>query len=257
MKLAENKQMLFGIFSIFIVILLAAGSYYFYLMPLYAKVDAKKIELEQAEQEANILETKIKSSNAKVAASSIELQKQVPVKRLLEQALLEIEKAEIISGSNLIEVKINGTESDEEVTNEELTTADKAIEDANEEDQSETSETAAEKEISLPNGIKKTSINIVGESETYYELEKLIETLQSSNRIMDIESLDVTGTKEIMSVEDNDQKIEFEISLSIYYFPKLTDLVDELPQLESPKTSDKLNPFASASIEEDTDTDEP
>ncbi|GKU81441.1 pilus assembly protein PilO [Niallia sp. NCCP-28] len=257
MKIAENKHIIIILFSVFMIILLAVSCYYLYLMPLSTKVDAKKMELELAQQEASILETKIKSSQEKVAESSIELQKQVPVKRLLEQALLEIEKAEIISGANLIELTVNGTASDEDVTNEELTTADKAIKDANAEDGDSADQMAVENEISLPNGIKKTSITIIGEAETYYELEKLIETLQSSNRIIDIESLDVTGTKEIVSVEDNDQKIEFEMSLSIYYFPKLTDLVNELPPLESPKTSDKLNPFASASIKEDGDIDNP
>ncbi|MFT8322222.1 MAG: pilus assembly protein PilO [Bacillus sp. (in: firmicutes)] len=255
MRITENKSLILFVFSIIVLIMLAAGAYYFYLMPLNQEAERKQSELQSVQQQIAILQSKIKSSNKKATTTSLDLQKKVPVKRLLEQALLDIEKAEIVSGSNLIEIKLNGTESDEEVKSEELTTADKAIKETNktEENNTESQENAESSDPALPSGIKKTSIHITGESDTYNELEKLIDSIQSSVRIMDIESLNVTGPKEIIAVEDNEQKIEFEMSVSIYYYPELNDLIKDIPPLESPKTSDKNNPFADVSIEEDAD----
>ncbi|WP_445490120.1 pilus assembly protein PilO [Niallia sp. 03133] len=257
MRVVENKSALLLIVSIIVLLFLAVGARFFYLMPLYQEADRKQSELQSAEQQVAILQSKINSSTEKTAASSMGLQKQVPVKRLLEQALLDIEKAEIISGSNLIEIKMNGTEADEDLKDEELTTADKAIKEANKTENNAVDINGESSDAALPNGIKKTSINITGEADTYDELEKLIESIQSSQRIMDVESLHITGTEEIISVEDTDQKIEFDMSVSIYYYPELNDLIKDIPPLESPKTSDKNNPFAGVSIEEDADAEEP
>lgn len=251
MRTITNKPLMLFIFSFLLLALVSVFCYYLYLMPLSADIKNNKTALQLAEQEVAILESKLKSSEETTKTNTVALQKQVPVKRLLEQALLEMEKAEIISGTNLIETKINGTESDESIQ-EELTTAEEAIKDANEEETNNgVQESEATEEVTLPNGIKKTSINIIGEANTYFELEKLLDKLQTSNRIMEIETIHITGTKEITSVEDEDQMIDFELTLSIYYYPELEALIDDLPVLESPETSNKNNPFAGVSIEEE------
>lgn len=212
MRFSENRSLFLFLLSAVIILGAGAYTYYAYLQPLATKVNTKETELQLVKQQVSILDSKIKAAKESTKTSTVQLQQQVPVKRLLEQALLQIEKAEIISDTNLIEIKLNGTDSDETVTEEDLTTADKAIDDANKSDNEASDEKTADAETTLPNGIKKTTINILGEANTYFDLEKLLEQLQSSKRIMDIDSLKITGTKEVMEVEDNDQKIEFEMT---------------------------------------------
>lgn len=250
MRFSENRSLFLFLLSAVIILGAGAYTYYAYLQPLATKVNTKETELQLVKQQVSILDSKIKAAKESTKTSTVQLQQQVPVKRLLEQALLQIEKAEIISDTNLIEIKLNGTDSDETVTEEDLTTADKAIDDANKSDNEASDEKTADAETTLPNGIKKTTINILGEANTYFDLEKLLEQLQSSKRIMDIDSLKITGTKEVMEVEDNDQKIEFEMTLSIYYYPELEDLINDLPSMESPASADRKNPFAGVSTEE-------
>ena len=258
MRLNANKTVLIFSCSIILILLAAVFSYYLYLMPLFNKVETKKSELQMAEQQVDILESKLNSTGTETTTNTIELQKKVPVKRLLEQALLEIEKAEIISDSNIIEISVNGTDSDETVTDEELTTADKAIDEANAQDENASDEQAATEEVVLPNGIHQTTINIIGEASTYFELETFLEKMESSDRIMTVDSLNITGPKEIMSVEDSDQVIDFELTLSIYYYPALNDLIEDLPPLETPKVSERKNPFDTGTLDKnEEEVDEP
>lgn len=249
MRLNVNKPFLFIFISIILLLLVGVFSYYLYLMPLYNQVDQKKTELDIAEQQVKILESKIDSTGSKTSTNTVALQKKVPVKRLLDQALLEIEKAEIISGTNIIEITINGTDADEAVSDEELTTADKAIEDANKQDSGNDTEEEATEEVVLPSGIHQTKISIVGEANNYFELEKFLEKLGSSDRIMTIDTFNLTGPKEITNVDDSDQVIDFDVSLSIYYYPTLNDLIGDLPPLETPEVSDRKNPFDTGTLE--------
>ncbi|NYE07812.1 type II secretory pathway component GspD/PulD (secretin) [Bacillus niacini] len=111
----------------------------------------------------------------------MELQKQVPVKRLLDQLLLNIEKAEIVSGTNIIEIKINGTEQDEEIE----VVVEKS--DSGSSKQNGNEETKTQEDVTLPNGIKKTSIILIGEAESYFDLEKFLYELQEMKRTVKID----------------------------------------------------------------------
>ncbi|AYV67342.1 pilus assembly protein PilO [Niallia circulans] len=253
MKLSDHKPMIWFAFSIIFLALGAIYSYYFYLMPLNNELAMKKTELQMTEQQADILESKLKSTGSETSTNTIELQKKVPVKRLLEQALLEIEKAEIISDSNILEISVNGSDVDENVTDGEVSTADEAIDDANKQENRETDEKKNTEEIILPSGIHQTTINMIGEAATYFELEKFLEKIQSSQRIMTVDSLNITGPKEIIAVEESDQQIDFELTVSVYYYPTLTDLMEDLPQLDPPKVSERKNPFDTGTLENSKD----
>ncbi|PAE11151.1 hypothetical protein CHI02_16450 [Niallia circulans] len=253
MRLSDHKQMVWFAFSIILLALGAIYSYYCYLMPLTNELNMKKMELQMTEQQADILQSKLKSTGSETSSNTIELQKKIPVKRLLEQALLEIEKAEIISDTNILEISVNGSNADEEVANGEVTTADKAIDDANKEENREADEKKNTEEIVLPNGIHQTTINMLGEASTYFELEKFLGKIESSQRIMTVDSLNITGPKEIIAVEESDQQIDFELTVSVYYYPTLNDLIEDLPQLDTPKVSERKNPFDTGTLENSKD----
>ena len=224
---------------------LFAGSYFLFLQPLTDKLDRKQTELDMASQELTIIENSLEQSTKQTILSSMELQKEVPVKRLLDQLLLDLEKAEIISDTNIMEIKLNGSEKDEEVEfkmDEGQEAEDSSVEKSEETDVDNTS---PYREESLPNGIKKVSISLIGEAATYFEFEKFLASLEELKRIVKVEELKFTGLDELYSIEQDTKLVEFELTLAAYYFPNLEDLQDEIPPLDTPNVSNKKNPLSS------------
>ncbi|EIJ79042.1 type IV pilus assembly protein PilO [Bacillus methanolicus PB1] len=239
-----KKQILLVILALFLFISLFTGSYYLLLVPLKQKIDRKEAELKMINQETAIIESKLNQSKDEKVLSTMELQKKVPVKRLLDQLLLDIEKAEIVSDTYISEMKLNGTEEDESIESTENDSVE-AIEKIAETNKKETDDEASSSEDeTLPNGVKKTSITIIGEADTYFELEKFIDSLQSLQRIVKVESLSFTAPEEIYKVDQERKPIEFEITIAAYYYPKLEDLQKELPPIDTPGISNKKNPFS-------------
>ncbi|WP_404355654.1 pilus assembly protein PilO [Cytobacillus firmus] len=247
----SKKQLLYVLLTLVFIAGIAFGSYYLFIKPVNDKMDRKQSELQMATQQLTIIENNLQQMNEQTVLSTVELQKQVPVKRLLDQLLLDIEKSEIISDVNIIEMKMNGTESDEEI--------DLSEEEENQ-PQEENSETETETEDSkensgtdplieekLPNGIKKVSIVLNGQADTYFEMESFIKNLLDLKRILKVESLKYTGFDEIVSVMQEDQMVEFELAIAAYYYPELAELQKELPPLDTPRISNKRNPLSSFS----------
>ncbi|MDE3839774.1 pilus assembly protein PilO [Bacillus methanolicus] len=258
----SKKQILLIILIFFLFITIFAGSYYLFLAPLKQKIDRNKSELKMLNQQTAIIESRLSQIKEETVVSTMELQKQVPVKRLLDQLLLDIEKAEIVSDTYISEIRLNGTEVDETIESTGDDSQDTAENNAdannneqnNEANKEENNEaTSSNEDATLPNGIKQTTITIKGEADTYFEMEKFIDSLQSLQRIVKVENLSFTAPKEIYKVDQDQKPIEFEITIAAYYYPKLEDLQKELPPLDTPRISNKKNPFSGFS---DVDKDE-
>ncbi|MFY2154875.1 pilus assembly protein PilO [Cytobacillus firmus] len=257
----SKKQLVFVLLALVLIAGIAFGSYYLFIKPVNEKIDRKQSELKMATQQLTIIENNLQQLNEQTVLSTVELQKQVPVKRLLDQLLLGIEKSEIISDVNIIEMKMNGTESDEEIDlSEEEESQPQEENSENEpetEDSKENSVTDPLIEEKLPNGIKKVSIVLNGQADTYFEMESFIKNLLDLKRILKVESLKYTGFDEIVSVMQEDQMVEFEMAIEAYYYPELAELQEELPPLDTPRISNKRNPLSSFSeleAEEDNQT---
>jgi type IV pilus assembly protein PilO len=244
----SKKQVWLFILAFFLFIGLFAGGYYLLLAPLNQKIDRKESELNMLNKETAIIESRLNQIKEETVLSTMELQKQVPVKRLLDQLLLDVEKAEIVSDTYISEIRLNGTEGDETIENPEddsvEPTENQTDANSNEENKEENNETSSSEDATLPNGIKKTTITIIGEADTYFEMEKFLDTLQSLQRIVKVESLSFTAPEEIYKVDQERKPVEFEITIAAYYYPKLEDLQKELPPLDTPSISNKKNPFS-------------
>ncbi|MEH6989120.1 pilus assembly protein PilO [Cytobacillus firmus] len=246
----SKKQLVFALLALILIGGIAFGGYYLFIKPVNEKMDRKQSELQVASQQLTIIENNLQQMNDQKVMSTIELQKQVPVKRLLDQLLLDIEKSEIISDTNIIEMKINGTESDEEIDlsregsqpqEENLDTG------LNTNEYNEISGADPLTEEKLPNGIRKVSIVLNGQADTYFKMESFIKNLLDLKRIVKVESLKYTGFDEIVSVMQEDQMVDFELAIAAYYYPELEDLQKDLPPLDSPRISNKRNPLSSFS----------
>lgn len=253
----SKKQMGLIFLVIFFMVSLVAGVYYLFMKPLNEQLERKHSELEMANQGLVLVENQLKQFTEKTVISSMKLQKQVPVKRLLDQLVLDIEKAEIISDTKINELKLNGSESDEEVVFK--TNENEAATSGNNQSDSENTESTNSSKVpeeKLPNGIKKISVTLKGDANTYFEMESFINSLENLKRIIKVDALKYTGVEEIYSVEQKDQPVEFELTIAGYYFPKLEDLRNELPPLDTPESANKKNPLSSFSDKTNEDTEE-
>jgi type IV pilus assembly protein PilO len=214
------------------------------------ELKSKQAELKMANQQLTIIENKLSNITVETANSTMKLQKHIPVKRSVEQLMLEIEKAEVISNVQISTIAMGSAGSDESIeaarqeSNETQTQANE-----NEPNTTETASTSVldeetEKQaVVLPSGIKKTPFTISGEAKNYFELEKFLESLQGLQRKITLDNLSFKGLNEVTDNEQEMEKISFDLSISAFYFPKLEDLRKELPPIDTPEISNKKNPF--------------
>ncbi|MCQ6273521.1 LysM peptidoglycan-binding domain-containing protein [Bacillus sp. V3B] len=234
-KLPNGKWTIIGM--IILLTLLIVGIYFFVLYPKMGLIDQKEKELKTQQQLLSVLESKrVEPTKNKFASTSI--QELVPVKPLTEQLLLDIEKAEVVSGSFVSRMSF----ADSEVN---------IVEETNVEDGQAASDNSGEQEpttISLPEGVKKITVSMNIESPSYFELEDFIGTLERSKRITVVESIDFTGSDEVIEADQEDEPLSFQVTLSAFYMPTLTDLIDQLPKMENPGPAKRKNPFSTFSV---------
>lgn len=246
MKLPNRKWLITG--SVFLIISLFAALFFFLLYPKIQQIPLKEQELSSQEQLLSALQGNITNTNSNTFNSTVNLQKMVPVKPLSQQLLLDIEKAEVVSGSFVanmafdIDGEVTDLSSKEEGTEEETTPLEDRIEEDLDPEKAEVGE--LKETIPLPTGVKKITVTLNVESPSYFELEEFIKILESSERITVIESIDFTAGEEIIDYEQTDKPLNYQVVLSAFYMPTLTDLIDSLPKMETPEPAEKKNPFS-------------
>ncbi|KAB2338717.1 LysM peptidoglycan-binding domain-containing protein [Cytobacillus depressus] len=233
--LTSKKGKLYSITGIIIIILLFLGLYFLYIQPLKMSLANKQRELQTEEKLLSVIENQINDTGSDTYEGSETLQKQLPVKPLVEQLLLDIEKAEVVSGSLVTNMEFSMEEIEEQIAEQQEASEEETPVDQREETKPETP---------LPAGIKKTTVVLTVNSSNYFEMEKFIDSLESESRIIHVENLQTEGQEEVVSADQEKQLIVSEITISAFYMPKLTDLIDQLPKMDVPKTGGKKNPFS-------------
>ncbi|WP_042354912.1 type 4a pilus biogenesis protein PilO [Bacillus rubiinfantis] len=234
----SKKHLLIIIVSGFVIGLLVFFAYYQYIIPVNNSLQQKKSELKMTSQELTIIQDKLKQASKQTAVSTMQLQQQVPVKRMLDQLFLNVEKAEIVSGSTITEIKLNSSEEGENQEVPQVST------ETAKESSTGSEKPSSEKDQTMPSGIKKTSILVSGEAETYFEMERFVQEVKALQRIIKIEQFTFTGQEERHLVDQTHQPIKFEAVLAAYYYPELVDLQKELPPLDIPAVSNKKDPLS-------------
>ena len=224
MSLPITRKHIWTIIGILMVLILTFFLSYFYLLsPKYQKVNQLENELNTNQTLATTLENQLSQESEKIILSTTELQKRVPVDPLLEQFILDIEKAEVISNSFISSMSFSEGDFGEENNNQE-----------------ETSEEIVQQ---APSGLKKLTVNLSVESPSYENMEKFLQTIENLKRITQIDSLSFTGEQEITSFEEGLGEINYSVTLSTFYQSKLKELRDEVPPFDKVKPSEKENPL--------------
>lgn len=258
----DKKQFLIFIAIVLIVSLLFTGLYFWQINPLNTQITTKETELSNQEKQMEALNAELSSTGSTSFATTVELQKQLPVKEAVDQLVLNLEKAEVISGSAITtmafvdgEVTLSEEESAAALaaanakaaeataggTNEQASTTEE--EPANEE-----GDPAAEVVDLLPQGVKKVSVAMTVQSPAFFEMEAFLESLHSMKRILKVDNLTFNGSEEIHSIEQSSDKLEYQLTISVFYAPNLSDLQDQMPTIEAPKPSNKRDPFNNSPV---------
>jgi len=242
----DKKELLILVSSILFLLAFILGGYFLFLTPKKQEMSNKELQLETEEQLLATIQTKKSGSGETTAEGVAELQKKVPVKQQLEQLILDLNKAEVISESFITNMSFS--EGDVVAPIEESADSQTKSEDLDQAGEA-TSEITSEETISvspLPDGIKKVNVNLSVTSPGYSELMLFLGELENLKRRVVIESVAFSGGTELTSGDQVNQDISYSITLSAFYMPGLEDLQDQLPELEVPAPSNKTNPFATS-----------
>lgn len=218
-----------------IVALLVLGIILFYYLsyaPKQATVVQKKQEIEIEEKLIQVLDQQIESIGAGLG-NTMELQRKIPVTSYVEQLILELEKAEVVSNSTIMNMTFGDAD---------FSAPDSTLDEYVDAHTSATTEQQTEQAY-LPEGLKKVTINLSVESENYEDLTTFLQELEGLTRITQIESVAFTGLPELTSLAQELAALTYSVQLSAFYHPELADLIEDLPPISAPEPSNKTNPF--------------
>lgn len=232
----EKLAMYTGIIFILVFI---AFAFLIYIQPLRVSVQQKELELTNQQKLLEVIESRNIESSGELMESSVKLQRQIPVEPMLDQFIIDLEMAETVSNSQILSINFTdeGTGGQETPTEQPVQSND------------ETQNIEIDLQQTKPEGIKEITLDLSIESKSYYDLEKFIDTLEKLERIVEVNSISFSGPPEVSSVGTGTEqtKTSFQLSLSIFYFPKLQDLVEELPEIETESPANKSNPLSNFS----------
>ncbi len=262
MNMDRSKRL--TLIAIIAAVLLVGGLvfvYYWLLDPLKSEVAMKEKELETEEQIVSELQSNTLTKET-AFETTVELQKRLPVKALVPQLMLDIEKAEIISRSFVKAIEITEDEGEtavpaEEPAEEAAAETEEAAEESEEageendsivdeqmDEQLEQSQEAEQEPELLPAGLRKIVITMAVQSPSYQEMEEFLASLESMRRILTVENITFEGNPEIWSIEQTVDILEYSVAVSAYYAPVLADLQEDLPSLPSTiRPAGKKNPM--------------
>jgi type IV pilus assembly protein PilO len=232
LQFSKNEKKIF-LFGILISILIYLFVYFNFLQPLKTNLKSLDNQYKMAEQSYESVINQKTDVKETVIENSQYLQKRLPVEPLLNQFILDLEKAETMSNSLITNMSFGtGNEGNQSNVDEEGQTLEQ-----NEANTDLTNESVQ------PAGIEKITVNLLIQSPSYFDLEKFIDTIENLERIVTVESINFSGSSEVTSLGELQQPLNYQVSLTLYYMPGLEDLQKDLPKIDSGEPASKRNPL--------------
>jgi type IV pilus assembly protein PilO len=154
-----------------VVALLVMGIILFYYLsyaPKQTMVVQKNQEIEIEEQLIQVLDQQQETAGTGLG-NTMELQRKIPVTSYVEQLILELEKAEVVSNSRIMNMAFGDADFSASTT-----TLDEYVQANSSTNTEGTTEQQAEQAY-LPEGLKKVTINLSVESGNYEDLTTFLE----------------------------------------------------------------------------------
>ncbi|MDP4550459.1 hypothetical protein Q9251_06150 [Alkalihalobacillus macyae] len=227
--------------------------YMFSFLPQKQEVERLETQVSQNEDVIRVLEEKADDKQDESYDTNA-LQRMVPVKPLVDQFILDLNQAELVSRS-----KIQQLDFVDEVLNPEQYAKEASEEPANTDGQEnqpseepgetvdpEVSPTETEETVpGLPEGIQSVNVSMAMVSDNYPSLRTFLQSIEGLPRMAMVSGLSFTGKPESVSFDDSKEKDEilYTADVSTFYIPTLTDLRDQTPNIDYPEPADKENPL--------------
>lgn len=273
----HKKQIIMLFAAVLLLGSLYAGAYYLFIKPKNAEIETLLSLKYMQKQQYKVLTSGETSTESKPVVNSVELQRKVPVSPMVEQLVLDLEKAETVSNSTIQNMTFTESEdallplgvpaeSDEDQEppddakdqSAEALEAEQAQKTAETEEKSEadpnTDQAAPEASAPHPNapeGLKRVIITLQVTSNNYYDMKAFIETLEQQPRITKVDILAFEGLPELTSLDQEAEPLIYSLQVSAFYMDALQDLKEETPKVIAPEASDKTNPLTPSLDDED------
>ncbi|MBM6619751.1 LysM peptidoglycan-binding domain-containing protein [Bacillus suaedaesalsae] len=229
------------ILSLVLILSFAMISFIYFMLIKPKQETLHDVEKKLISEEALLAgaEARIENKQKVDSEGTLQLQKKLPVDPLVEQFLLDLEKAETISESFITSMDF-GVETVETAS----TVVEEYIEEAQGNENTEEVESNDEARTGvIPDGIESVSVLLTVEAPTYFELEAFLSAIEQSSRITKVDELNFSGNKEVITTDDVPDKLTYTVRVTTFYYPKLEELKEQLPSLDVPDPSAKMNPL--------------
>lgn len=233
--------------AVVLLVLIIGYYYWFRLLPLKERVEGLTQSIKSEELQVSQLEKEPKSTGEALTDQTAFLQQKLPVAPLLDQFILDLEKAEISSGSLITSFTFNEKQSvsqNEAVSESENKLAEELSADLSFQKDYTKDESASEpRKFFFPEGIERLTVSMIVEAHSYFELEAFIKAIEDLQRVTKIDSLAFTGNREVREAGKTVNKLIYSVTVSAFYYPALEELKDQLPKYELPSPANKTNPL--------------
>jgi type IV pilus assembly protein PilO len=248
----SRKQIIYLVMAIVFLVGVFYLTYFLLVKPVKLKIAQLENSVKTEERLLELISDK--RTNDTPIISSTEIQKRIPVVPLVEQIVLDLERAETLSESRVISMSYSESEftlldetqpvEDQEAANPENIEEKDQVSTDNGSDEAEQTVEVEDVDPQLIDGLNQITVTLQVQSPTYSDLEKFLSVIEHQTRITRVESLSFSGTPELTSVDQIAQPLVYDVTISTFYVPKYTELAEEAPKLTVPPPSNKDNPLA-------------
>lgn len=206
----QNKISRIQIYLILLAFLTAValyyGGYHLYVVPI--KNEASQLKHQLVNYEKAIAETG-KETEGSDALSSSSAQRFLPVVHATDQLLLNLQEAEIQSGSNIQALSL--VQADDEMTE------------------------GTNQPVPIPEEIKAINYHVEATAGNYSQLYVFLSELQQMDRLIDF--------KLIKFGRETENRLQFTVTFQAFYDPSLPALAGEMPEETFLPPAGKKSPF--------------
>ncbi|MFS0575366.1 pilus assembly protein PilO [Sporosarcina sp. 179-K 3D1 HS] len=212
----SKRQKEGGLLFLAIVFLIALCTYSYFL--IYAPAKTANEQMKQAiANERDVLFALRKQAagqaiSNETAGGTQPLQRKVPVKPLEEAVLLQIERAEIKSGSFVHDVT--------------FTNSDYVIENPPEHVEH----------------VNRLLTEVYLEAASYLDVQRFIDEIEKMERIYVIESITIDAPEELREMEAEQEPMKMTVAFNAFYRGDLIELAPEAPKTDAPLPAEKVDP---------------
>ncbi|MCQ6278263.1 hypothetical protein [Bacillus sp. EB600] len=264
--LFSTKEKIILAAAVLILVIYIVLLQFYFLSPLKSDLKVKQQTLQTEQKLVETMQQKQTGNNETGNENTTELQKEIPVKPLQDQFILDLQQAEAVSNSQIKSMSFTDggqavaasaqtntavstpqTQSNSnpgQTNSSNTTTLQQSEQTTTGSAQQQNAQSPNQAQSSTPSAINKLTVQLSIESPHYEDLEKFINTLEDLKRITVVEAINYTGNSEITSLDQERKSLTYTLTVAAYYVPGLTDLEKQLPKVDYPAPANKENPLS-------------